>query len=166
MVSLMNCCQRIITAGLLGLAALPASAADFTVDLEVPQVSVAEYHRPYVAVWVEDARRRQVLQIALWLEQEKWYRDLRSWWRRGGKSLALPVDGVSGATRRPGSYTVRASHELPAGEYTLNIEAVREVGGREHLRLPFTWAGVSLSGEAAGETELGVIRYSIEENEP
>jgi hypothetical protein len=161
----MGCRLKLLLAALLYVPALPAAPAEFAVDLEVPQMHVAEYHRPYVAVWVEDARRTQVLQIALWLEQEKWHRDLRSWWRRGGRSLALPVDGVSGATRRPGSYTVRASHDLPAGEYTLNIEAVREVGGREHLRLPFTWSGRSLAGEAAGETELGVVRYTIEEND-
>ena len=119
---------EIVRVMLIACLLLPAQvlfAAEFTVELELPRIDAAEYHRPYVAVWVENARREQVLQLALWLEQEKWHRDLRSWWRRGGKSLALPVDGVSGATRRPGNHVVRARGELSPGSYTLNIEAVR-----------------------------------------
>ena len=35
----------------------------------------------------------------------KWLADLRAWWRKGGRSMTLPADGVSGATRAPGQYT-------------------------------------------------------------
>ncbi len=146
---------------LLCLLPLTTLAADFTVELEIPAMETAEYHRPYVAVWVEDDKRRQVAQFALWLEQEKWHRDLRSWWRRGGSKLALPVDGVSGATRKPGHHTVRASSGLPAGTYSLNVEAVREVGGREHLRIPFQWSGQALELSAQGESELGRITVTL-----
>jgi len=148
----------------LCLLPLPALAVDVIVHFEIPRIDAAEYHRPYVAVWVEDARRRQVIHLAHWLEQEKWHRDLRSWWRRGGKSLRLPVDGVTGATRRPGTYTVDAAGDLADGDYTLNVEAVREVGGREHIRIPFTWHGATLQGEAVGEHELGAVSYTIKES--
>lgn len=156
--------RRVVIA-CLALPGQLLGAAEFTVELEVPRIDTAEYHRPYVAVWVENARREQVHQLALWLEQEKWHRDLRSWWRRGGKSLALPVDGVSGATRRPGHHVVRYSGELAPGSYTLNIEAVREVGGREHLRVPFQWGEGDVAGDLDGETELGAVSYRIEEEQ-
>ena len=152
-----------VIAAITFLPVLPANAAELVVNLEVPRIDTAEYHRPYVAVWIENDRREQVLQLALWLEQEKWHRDLRSWWRRGGKSLDLPVDGASGATRRPGSYLVRSTGALQPGSYTLNIEAVREVGGREHLRIPFQWGEGNVSGALSGESELGAVSYRIEE---
>ena len=62
-------------------------------------------------------------------------------------SLRGGVDGV-GATA--------------AGDYTLVIEAAREVGGRELLRIPFTWpakAGVGV--RAAGKTELGAVTVAF-----
>ena len=33
----------------------PALAASLTVGVEIPRLQVAEYHRPYVAVWIERA---------------------------------------------------------------------------------------------------------------
>src|SRR5690606_21269445 len=105
--------------------------------------------------------RQQFTQLALWLEQEKWHRDLRSWWRRGGSKLALPVDGISGATRKPGHYTIASQIDLPAGADTLNVEAVREVGGREHLRIPFDWSGQRLHDNAQGKSELGLITFTL-----
>mgnify|MGYP003126221746 CR=1 FL=1 len=142
-------------------------AAELAVNLELPEIDAAEYHRPYVAVWLEDGQRRQVLQMALWVEKEKWHRDLRSWWRRGGNQLVLPVDGVSGATRKPGDYRVVAQADLVPGRYTLHVESVREVGGREHLRFPFEWSGEMLQFSKAGQSELGSVTATINpENAP
>ena len=149
----------------LSLLAVSSNAADLTVELAIPALQTAEYHRPYIAVWVENAQRQPISQLALWLEQEKWHRDLRSWWRRGGSKLALPIDGVSGATRKPGHYTIASQSELPAGDYTLNVEAVREVGGREHLRIPFNWSGQGLQETAQGQSELGQITFTLEPGE-
>lgn len=146
---------------ILATFSLVSYAEVVTVELEIPEIDIAEYHRPYIAFWVENNQRRPVGQIALWLEQEKWHRDLRSWWRRGGRDVALPVDGVSGATRKPGRYTVSADVDLPDGDYSLNIEAVREVGGREHIRIPFTWSQKNLELDAQGDSELGQIKLII-----
>lgn len=38
---------------LIGAVAAPAGAGTITVT--IPRLNVAEYHRPYVAVWVEPA---------------------------------------------------------------------------------------------------------------
>ena len=44
----------------------------------------------------------------------------------------------------------------------LVAEAVREVGGREMLRIPFSWKGGNLTtGSAKGTTELGEVRLSV-----
>ena len=38
---------------LLGVPAMNAVAADLTLKVEVPRLNVAEYHKPYVAIWLE-----------------------------------------------------------------------------------------------------------------
>ena len=39
------------------LTCLPALAADLRVQVEIPQLDVAEYHRPYVALWIEQGNQ-------------------------------------------------------------------------------------------------------------
>jgi len=138
-----------------------AWSAQFEVVFEIPKIDTAEYHRPYVAVWVETDRREPHAQILVWVEQEKWFRDLRSWWRRGGSTLAFPIDGVSGATRKPDMYQEHKVVDLPPGNYTLNIEAVREVGGREHIKVPLHWQGQSWTHTEQGRSELGKVSFSV-----
>ncbi|MFT3807452.1 DUF2271 domain-containing protein [Arenimonas sp.] len=156
-----------------GLLVLPAHAAEIDLNLQIPQLKVAEYHRPYVAIWVEKGDQTAVANLAVWYQQKatnegagtKWLPDLRQWWRRSGRDLKVPVDGVTGATRPVGKHSIKfdESHpelaKLPAGDYVLAIEAAREVGGRELLRIPFKWRGKS-SGSAKGSSELGEITLS------
>src|SRR3546814_20486632 len=44
---------------LTGIAVTPAAAqaADMQVTVNIPRLNVAEYHKPYVAIWVEGASR-------------------------------------------------------------------------------------------------------------
>ncbi|WP_424814590.1 DUF2271 domain-containing protein [Roseococcus sp. YIM B11640] len=159
-----------------GLAATPvAQAAELSVTVEIPQLNVAEYHRPYVAVWVERADQSAAANLAVWYairmrdnEGEKWLKDMRQWWRRAGRELRMPVDGVSGATRAPGRHTLRFDAatgplaNLPAGQYNLVVEAAREVGGRELLRVPFQWPPTAAqAGQAQGSTELGSLDVEV-----
>lgn len=154
--------------GLLGATA--ASAAPLVATIEVPALDVAEYHRPYVAIWIEGADKAVLANVGVWYdvdmkndEGETWLKDLRQWWRKTGRELDLPVDGVSGPTRPVGVHEVSVSEALLAklsagAEYALVVEASREVGGREVVRLPFTWAAdAKIDASAAGKTELGAI---------
>lgn len=157
------------------LLAWPAAASDLQVSIEIPRLNVAEYHRPYMAVWIEKESGGVAANLAVWYDVEmrenkgqEWLKDMRQWWRRGGRELTMPVDGVSGATRAPGSHKVTFSQgkaplgELPAGNYHLVVEAAREVGGRELLKVPFQWppkAQQSLS--AQGESELGALSVTL-----
>lgn len=160
---------------LLVAAAAPSFAADLSVSVELPRLQVAEYHKPYVAVWIENDSNKVVSNLAVWYdldmrnnEGEKWLKDMRQWWRRTGRNLDLPVDGMSGATRGPGTHQMRFSLEqaqlqnLPAGNYRLRVEAAREVGGRELINLPFTWPQTKATTfKQAGNSELGAISFTI-----
>src|SRR4051812_12628616 len=96
----------------LPLASAAAMAADFGLKLEIPQLNVAEYHRPYVAVWLEGADQKVVSNLSVMYDLKKrdnagtkWLKDMRQWWRKSGRDVSMPLDGVSGATRAPGEHT-------------------------------------------------------------
>ena len=155
-----------------GLTAGAAQAADLTATVEIPRISSASYHRPYVAVWIENPDQTAVQTLAVWYQQTAndegdgtdWLKDLRTWWRKGGRALRMPTDGVSGATRAPGRHTVTVSaarlRNLSAGQYDLVVEAARELGGREVVRVPFRWGGAN-TGRATGTTELGAVTVAV-----
>ena len=160
----------------LPLASSWAMAADLSVKFDLPQLNVAEYHKPYVAIWIERADQSVASNLALLYDVkkkdnagEKWVKDLRTWWRKAGREATLPIDGVSGATRAAGSHTLNFNaarnglDKLPAGEYKLVVEAAREAGGRELVKVPFNWAGKGkLAANAAGKEELGAVSLQIQ----
>ena len=160
----------------LPLASSWAMGADLTVKFELPQLNVAEYHKPYVAIWIERADQSVASTLAVLYDVKKkdnggakWVKDLRTWWRKAGRDLALPMDGVSGATRSAGVQTLSFApakaglDKLPAGDYKLVIEAAREAGGRELVRVPFTWpAKGKLAASSAGKEELGAVSIAIQ----
>jgi hypothetical protein len=164
-----------MTLTLSGVLAAPAMAADVKLTVGIPRLNVAEYHKPYVAVWLERPDQSFVGNIAVWYdlklkdnEGTKWLKDVRQWWRRSGRELTMPVDGLSSATRPPGEHQIAVStakaplHNLPQGEYHLVVEAAREVGGREILRIPFKWPVASAESlKARGEHELGPVELQL-----
>ncbi len=154
-----------------GAMAGPALAAEVQLTVNIPRLNVAEYHRPYVAIWLERPDQSFVGNVAVWYdlklknnEGTKWLKDMRQWWRRTGRELSMPVDGLSSATRPPGEHRVAIDPAglplsgLAAGEYHMVIEAAREVGGREILRVPFKWPlQAAANHKIKGEHELGEI---------
>ncbi len=160
--------MRVVLTILLAFLASHSLAGSFSVEIEVPRLRVAEYHAPYVAFWVESPDRSTIIPLGLWYDdQEKWLKDIRQWWRRTGRSQSKPYDGLTGATRPPGKHNIDfaeldALKDLPAGDYELVVEAAREVGGREVLRLPFQWpATQSQTQRANGDNELGTVTLTI-----
>jgi hypothetical protein len=147
------------------------AAADLSVEIEIPRLDVTEYHRPYVAVWIEGADQKVAANLAVWYdlklknnEGTKWLKDMRQWWRKTGRDLTMPMDGVSGATRPAGAHEVTFPAgtaplaALAPGSYVLVVEAAREVGGRELLRVPFEWPlAKGTVGKAQGAHELGAV---------
>jgi hypothetical protein len=159
----------------LPLIGSTAMAAELALKLELPQLNVAEYHRPYVAVWLENPEQKVVANLAVLYDVKKkdnagtkWLKDMRQWWRKSGRELAMPVDGVSGATRAPGEATLTFSgaraelDKLPAGQYQMVVEAAREAGGRELVRMPFQWPPKTASSVAGkGKEELGALAVQL-----
>lgn len=163
----------LFTLGLL--AAATGFAASIEVEVELPRFDVADYRRPYVAIWLERPDNSVAANLAVWYhakmrndEGSKWLKDMRQWWRRTGRSLALPMDGVTSATRHPGQHTLKfTTGEAPLGalapgEYRLLVEAAREHGGRELLSLPLQWPpSTDTRSELRGEHELGSVSLQL-----
>lgn len=158
-----------------GLFAGRAQSADMAVTLTIPKLDTAEYHRPYVAIWLQDVARKDIRDIAVWHERDKaggegkkWLKDLRQWWRLSGRAQDEPADGVSGATRATGTHTVRvpadsaALADLAPGNYQVVVEAAREKGGHELVRLPLVWPPAEPETvQGKGTHELGDIAVSL-----
>jgi hypothetical protein len=93
---------------------------------------------------------------------------MRQWWRRSGREQQMPIDGVSGATRAPGEQKLNFGSgkgpiaNLAPGDYVLMVEAAREVGGRELVKVPFQWPPKSAqSAKAQGSSELGAVALEL-----
>lgn len=172
--------RKLVTLGISGVLTGPVlagavNAAEMKVSIEVPKLDVAEYHRPYVAAWIERSDGTVAANLSVWYDLKqpnkngnKWLKDMRQWWRRVGRDLDMPVDGVSTATRPAGQHALDFDAatspltELQNGQYELVVEAAREVGGREILRIPFQWpADAPILGSAQGKEELGKVALEI-----
>ena len=175
----------------LPLLCLPAlsAAGGLALSIDVPRIDVAAYHNPYVAAWIEREDNTAAANLAVWYQQKKgearkgpdgkplrgggesgtkWLPDLRQWWRRSGRTQTVPIDGVTGATRPPGRHEVQIDGadariaSLPPGNYRLVVEAAREDGGREVVKLPFAWpAKTSATQQAQGSSELGAVTLTL-----
>lgn len=167
--------RLVISAALTGLMSGTALAGGAAVNVEIPRLNVAEYHKPYVAFWIESKDGAKINNLAVWYdlkqkdnEGNKWLKDMRQWWRRSGRELTMPVDGLSTPTRPPGTHklsfdsSAKPLADLAPGEYVLIVEAAREVGGREILRLPFQWPpSAPATVDAKGEHELGQVTLTL-----
>ncbi|GAA0384219.1 DUF2271 domain-containing protein [Brevundimonas terrae] len=162
----------VLTTAAMTAAAAPALAADLSVTVDVPRLNTASYHRPYVAVWIENPDQSLNRSLAVWYQQTRnaegdgkdWLKDMRTWWRKGGRAMQLPADGVSGPTKAPGRHTVTVPaarlRNLAAGNYVIAVEAARELGGREIVRVPFRWGGPN-TANGSGSSELGAVRVNV-----
>jgi len=139
---------------------------ELAVDFEIAQPSGGRYHRPYVAIWVEDTSGRAVRTLLLWVTTTgrgpRYIRELRQWTgaeRNGSQEL---ISTMSSATRLPGKYSVAwngrddGGKVVEQGTYRLFIEAAREHGSyqlmQQELTLGTSPKAVALQGneEIAG----------------
>ena len=160
-------------AGLTGAQPVP-NVAMSTAGLEVslsfeilkPETkSRRSYRRPYVAVWIEDEEGNDVRTLALWIERQRWLRDLRKWYRIHRRDKDL-IASVSRATRRPGAYELvwngksNDGEDLPTGNYVLCMEVAREHGTHQMMRAPFrTEADQTVTMES--NVEVGGATVSV-----
>ncbi|SBV31841.1 conserved exported protein of unknown function [uncultured Sphingopyxis sp.] len=169
--------KLVLTAAALGAAgmiAAPAGAQTLDVSVTLPRLTVAEYHKPYVAIWIEQAGK-PAKTINVWYDTGKknnagikWLRDMRQWWRTVGRTTPAPPNGVTGATRAPGAHKISFTAgrggmpTLAAGSYSLVVEAAREGGGREVVKVPFSvTASGGKGGTAKGSFELDAVGVTV-----
>ncbi len=145
---------------------------ELAVDLEIAPQEGRRYHRPYVAVWIEDATGRPVRTLSLWVNTSgrgpRYIRELRRWFSMardqegaGGPDL---VSTVSSATRLPGQYSVTwngrddRGNVVEQGGYRVVIEASREHGSYQLMQQDLTLTTKPLSADLAGNEEIGRAR--------
>ena len=141
---------------------------ELAVDLEIAAQEGSRYHRPYVAVWVEDASGKEVRTLSTWVNTSgrgpRYIRELRRWSRTasdvqqaGGPDL---VGTVSSATRLPGRYTVtwdgkdESGRAVEQGTYRVIIEAAREHGTYGIMQEDMTFGAKPAIVDLAGNTEI------------
>ena len=155
------------------LIARTASASELAVAVEVPKLDVAEYHRPYLAMWVEREDQSVAANLSVWYQDKKgegtkWLNELRTWWRKNGREQTFPIDGVTGPTKPAGIYQLKFAADkaplasLAPGKYRVVVEAARENAGREVVRVPFEWPAKSAQSQTGkGTTELGTVAVNV-----
>lgn len=105
---------------------------------------------PYIAVWIEDDTGELVQTVSLWYkaDESKYLNDLKRWNSKNNRTTM-----TTGATRRPGSFSVAWNGTnldgIPVtdGEYYVCIEAAREDGPYQIIR-----EAVPISGSLAPTT--------------
>ncbi len=147
-------------------SALAAAAETIQISLDLPKVTADNYHRPYLAVWLESPDRQAVATLALWKQKDKWLPELRQWWRKVGRQNSQGVDAISGATHNPGSYQINwngldnQNKAVPTGAYVVHIEAAREEGGREYVHQAIT-LGEGGQFKLNGTSEIGTVTIKV-----
>ena len=135
-----------------------------TVAIELNLIEGYRVHRPYVAVWIEDADHAPVRTIALWFAKYKYLRELRAWSRveslRSTSEDRQVMNSVSSATRPPGKYTFEWNgkddfgNPVKAGKYTVMIEAVREHGSYQLMHQEMDFNGSPKQFRLPGDVEI------------
>ncbi len=140
--------------------------ATVQIELSLPELNVNPYHNPYVAVWLESPSRQYVTTIALWADDVEWYKDLRQWWRKAARS-EQSFDAVTGATKKPGTYTIfwsgkdASNNTIAPGNYWLKFEVSREEGGREFIKTKVNLDNLNRL-TLVGKHEFGNIKINID----
>jgi len=144
-------------------ATLLPDSAKLEVEFVLPNIKTGTYARPYVAVWIANSERKPVRTLQLWVKEDDWLKDLRSWWRKVGRNDRAAVDAMSSATRPAGQYRFtwdgrdEQGNRLQAGEYTFYAEVVREHGGRNYLRQKLNLLDTEFRVQLPATQETGVI---------
>ncbi|GJG87803.1 hypothetical protein tb265_29840 [Gemmatimonadetes bacterium T265] len=162
-----------------GPSGVDASAAplwddrfELLVEFEVAPPQGERWHRPYVAVWVEDPAGTPVRTLSLWVnttgrgpryirELTRWVDAARQEQSAGGPDL---VATVSSATRLPGRYAVTwdgrddRGRPVAQGTYRVFIEAAREHGSYQLMQQDLALAAAPVAAALPGNTEIAGAR--------
>ena len=117
-----------------------------------------------MAVWIEDAAKTPVRNLAIWYNKPRWLPDLKSWNRANGDEFKKGAEGnlssTSSATRGPGKYSLSwdgkddSGKLVKAGSYTVFIEVAREHGTYQVIAQEMKFTGSAKKIELTPNTEL------------
>ena len=147
----------LLTVFVLFISATKAHANSLTVEFDLPSFTTSDYHKPYVAIWLESKEENKTL--LLWhltkRKQDKWLVDIRRWWRKVGRYGDTP-DAFTGATKGPGSYK-EVFDVGSLSEFKLYIEVVREDGGRSLLKQKINFNDDIAHYSLSADKEIGEV---------
>jgi FAD:protein FMN transferase len=140
---------------------------ELVVNLEIANIESTDgkrIRRPFVAVWIEDAAKTPVRNLAIWYNKPRWLPDLKSWNRANGDEFKKGAEGklssTSSATRGPGKYSLSwdgkddSGKLVKAGIYTVFIEVAREHGTYQVIAKEMKFTGSAQKVELKPNTEL------------
>lgn len=142
----------------------------FQVDVEVALKKHPKgprtIYRPYVVVWIQNAKGFLVRTITLWGEDPRYQRKLSSWWRVPREGADEP-EFTARATRVAGAYTLiwdgkdDFGRKVPAGDYSICLEVCREDGHHIVESVALTCAGEPASGtlRETAESDASAVKY-------
>lgn len=145
---------------------------ELAVTFVLPQPQGGRYHRPYVAVWMEDPSGHAVRTLSLWVNRggrgPRYFHELRRWFSAeqadqtaGGPDI---VSTISSATRMAGSYSVTwngrddQGRVVDQGAYRLCIEAAREHGSYGLMQHDLELASTPKAADLPGNNEVASAR--------
>ncbi|RUL87804.1 DUF2271 domain-containing protein [Tautonia sociabilis] len=148
-----------------------ADAYELVVRFEInrPEVEQRRYRRPYVVVYIEDESGHVVRHLLMWVSMsgsgpDNWLPDLLRWYRSDAGRTRIErrnkAYAIGRSTRPPGTYAIGwdgkddQGEPLPAGKYTIFIEAAREHGTHQVIRAPVTIGDEPFSEEFEGNVEI------------
>ncbi|RLJ72580.1 DUF2271 domain-containing protein [Pedobacter alluvionis] len=140
---------------------------ELVVNLEIANIESTDgkrVRRPFVAVWIEDAVKTPVRNLAIWYNKPRWLPDLKSWNRANGDEFKKGAEGklssTSSATRGPGKYSLSwdgkddSGKLVKAGTYTVFIEVAREHGTYQVIAQEMKFTGSAKKIELTPNKEL------------
>ena len=140
--------------------------AKLTFDYTLPEFDIADYRKPYVAIWLSDTKGNPIKQMAILGDSERWWQQSRRWWRKVGRKENSVFPHLAHATRKPGQHSISWFGEDDFGqivtenELILHIEVSREHGDTSYQKLPF-----NLTKQATitkdGKGEIGQLSLTI-----
>lgn len=139
-----------------------------TIELELARFE-GRFRRPFVAVWVENKNKESIKTIALWYNKPRWLPDLKRWYSKNQPMLddMISIGSISSATRSAGKYTLvwdgvgDNGKAVPAGTYTIYIEAAREHGTYQLMKQEIDWNGKPKHIDLKGGTEITAASIEI-----
>ncbi len=127
------------------------------------------FRRPFVAVWVEDSKKKTIKTLALWYNKPRWLPDLKEWYRKNNGKYSpetKDIATISSATRPPGSYILKwdgkdeEGKNVAADTYTIYIEAAREHGTYQLIKQEVVCKGKAQEWVLKGNEEISAATIS------